>query len=139
MFTISINEKEYKVRFGMNSFADTDLMDRTKRLLKLFSDDDSSNDDMADVAKELFVCVRDLFYYGFMKYNKVESPQAVGDLLDDYIDEAPEGEKRTILGLFEMIGEELLNQGFLDDLMSGNENPEPNEEPKTTPKVVKKK
>lgn len=138
MFTISINEKEYKVRFGMNSFADTDLMDRTKRLLKLFSDDDSSNDDMADVAKELFVCVRDLFYYGFMKYNEVESPQAVGDLLDDYIDEAPEGEKRTILGLFEMIGEELLNQGFLDDLMSGNEGTEA-KKPKTTPKVVKKK
>lgn len=138
MFTISINEKEYKVRFGMNSFADTDLMDRTKRLLKLFSDDDSSNDDMADVAKELFVCVRDLFYYGFMKYNKVESPQAVGDLLDDYIDEAPEGEKRTILGLFEMIGEELLNQGFLDDLMSGSEGTEA-EKTKTTPKVVKKK
>lgn len=138
MFKITINEKEYKVRFGMNSFADTDLMDRTKRLLSLFSDEEKDADDMAGVAKELFVCVRDLFYYGFMKYNEVDSPQVVGDLLDDYIDEAPEGEKRTILGLFEMIAEELLNQGFLDDLMSGNEGTEA-EKTKTTPKVVKKK
>ena len=138
MFKITINEKEYKVRFGMNSFADTDLMDRTKRLLSLFSDEEKDDDDMAGVAKELFVCVRDLFYYGFMKYNEVDSPQVVGDLLDDYIDEAPEGEKRTILGLFEMIAEELLNQGFLDDLMSGNEGTEA-EKTKTAPKVVKKK
>ena len=133
MFKITINEKEYKVRFGMNSFADTDLMDRTKRLLSLFSDEEKDADDMVGVAKELFVCVRDLFYYGFMKYNEVDSPQVVGDLLDDYIDEAPEGEKRTILGLFEMIAEELLNQGFLDDLMSGGE------EETNAPKVRKKK
>ena len=137
MFTITIHDKEYKVRYGMNSFTDTDLMDRTKRLLDLFNGGVES-DDSVQKAKDLFVCVRDLYFYGFLKYNPVDTPQEVGDLLDDYIDEAPEGEKRTILGLFEMIAKELLNQGFLEDLMSGNEGTEA-EKPKTTPKVVKKK
>lgn len=122
MFTITIKGKEYKVRYGMNSFADTDLMDRTKRIMALFTGaEGKTEDETVQMAKDLFVCVRDLFYYGFMKFNPVATPQEVGDLLDDYIDEAPEGEHRSIMDLFGMVSEELLNQGFLGDLMSEDE------------------
>ena len=43
--------------------------------------------------------------------------EIVGDILDDYHDEAPEGEKRGILDLFTQLTEELMNEGFLGDLM----------------------
>lgn len=134
MFTITIHDKEYKVRYGMNSFTDTDLMDRTKRLLDLFNGGVDS-DDSVQKAKDLFVCVRDLYFYGFLKYNPVDTPQEVGDLLDDYIDEAPEGEERSIMSLFGMVSEELLNKGFLGDLLADEEENE-EEKPK---KVTKRK
>lgn len=124
MFKITIHGLEYKVRFGMNSFVDTDLMDRTRRLLNLFSDVDVTDDDATvNRAKDLFIVTRDLFFYGFMKYNPINSPQEVGDMLDDYIDEAPEGEERSVMELFNMISDELLNQGFLAGLRTEEETP----------------
>ena len=33
---LKVKGKEYKVRFGYNSFCDTDLMDRTKDLLGIW-------------------------------------------------------------------------------------------------------
>ena len=33
---LKVKDKEYKVKFGYNSFCDTDLMDRTSDLLKIF-------------------------------------------------------------------------------------------------------
>lgn len=134
MFTITINGMEYKVRYGMNSFVDSDVMDRAKAVINLMnSDNDEGEDKTVRMVKDLFACTRDLFYIGFQKHNPVGSPQEVGDLLDDYIDEAPEGEKRGIIQLFNMVTEELLYQGFLEDLMANTE--ETQETPKKTKKV----
>lgn len=122
MLIFKIKEKEYKVKFGYNSFCDTDLMERTTDLLKLFQTQNIVDDKDVNVAgkvKELFSCVRDLLYVGFRKYNPVENVQEVGDILDDYHDESKEkGEKRGIMDLFAKLTEELMNEGFLADLMN---------------------
>ena len=120
MMILKVKDKEYKVKFGYNSFCDTDLMDRTSDLLKIFQgagvEDDKDVTGMGKI-KELFSCVRDLLFVGFKKINPVETVQEVGEILDDYHDEAPEGEKRGILDLFTQLTEELMNEGFLQDLM----------------------
>lgn len=117
MFIITVNGMEYKVRYGMNSFVDSDVMDRAKAVINILDGDSEGEDNSVRMVKDLFACTRDLFYIGFQKHNPIATPQEVGDLLDDYIDEAPEGEKRGILQLFNMVTEELLHQGFLEDLM----------------------
>ena len=122
MLVFKIKEKEYKVKFGYNSFCDTDLMERTTDLLKLFQKQNIVDDKDVNVAgkvKDLFSCVRDLLYVGFKKHNPVENVQEVGDILDDYHDEAKEkGEKRGIIDLFVRLTDELMNEGFLVDLMN---------------------
>lgn len=124
MYKFTVNGTEYKVKFGMNSFCDTDLMDRTKSLLELFKQNNvKDDDDLASVGKmkDLFICTRELIYVGFQKFNPVQTPQDAGNILDDYIEEPNEdGSKRGIMYIFTQLTNELLNEGFLADLMSGN-------------------
>ena len=120
MMTLKVKGKEYKVKFGYNSFCDTDLMDRTSDLLKIFQGAEVEDDkDIAGLGqvKQLFSCVRDLLFVGFKKHNPVESVQEVGDILDNYHEEATENDKRGILDLFTKLTEELMHEGFLGDLM----------------------
>jgi hypothetical protein len=120
MTILNIKGTEYKIKFGYNSFCDTDLMDRTSDLLRIFQGEDIEDDkDVSEMGKikELFTCVRDLLFVGFRKYNPVESVQEIGELLDDYHDEATEDDKRGIIDLFTLLTEELMNEGFLGDLM----------------------
>lgn len=135
MMTLKIKDKEYKVKFGYNSFCDTDLMERTSTLLSVIRGADAVTDD--DVfgmgrIKDLFDCVRELLYVGFQKYNPVENAQVIGDLLDDYNDEGTEENPHGILDLFTQLTEELFNAGFLSDILTGAE-----EQPK--PKISRKK
>ena len=120
MMVLKVKEKEYKVKFGYNSFCDTDLMDRTQDLLELFEGEEVEDD--ADVRflgkiKELFCCVRDLLYVGFEKYNPVETVQDIGNILDDYNEDSTEKDKRGLIDLFVMLAEELMKEGFLAELI----------------------
>lgn len=136
MMTLKVKENEYKVKFGYNSFCDTDLMDRTSDLLKIFKEEDVEDDNDAKAVgkvKDLFLCVRDLLFVGFKKFNPVETVQDVGDILDDYHDEATEDDNRGILDLFTDLTEELMNEGFLGDLLGQME--EVPEETTKAPKV----
>lgn len=120
MIILKVKENEYKVKFGYNSFCDTDLMNRTNDLLRIFQGAEAENDkDVSEMGKikELFTCVRDLLFVGFKKFNPVENVQEIGEILDDYHDEATEEDKRGILDLFVMLTEELMNEGFLGNLM----------------------
>ena len=132
MLFFKIKENEYKVKFGYNSFCDTDLMERTTDLLKLFQKQNIIDDKDVNVAgkvKDLFSCVRDLLYVGFKKHNPADNVQEIGDILDDYHDEAKEkGEKRGIIDLFVRLTDELMNEGFLVDLMNDLEEPNGNQE-----------
>ena len=120
MMKLVVKKKEYKVKFGYNSFCDTDLMDRTSDLLAIFQgagvEDDKDVTGMGKI-KELFSCVRDLLFVGFKKFNPVETVQEIGEILDDYHDDAPDGEKRGILDLFTQLTEELMNEGFLGEFL----------------------
>lgn len=131
MMVLKVKDTEYKVKFGYNSFCDTDLMERTEDLINLFRN--SGVEDDKDVAglgkvKELFVCVRDLLFVGFKKFNKVETVQEVGDIIDDYHDEAPEGEKRGVMNIFTLLSEELMNEGFLGEILNDQTEPEQNQQ-----------
>lgn len=120
MMKLNVGEKEYLVKFGYNSFCDTDLMDRTEELLKIFQSAEVEEDKDATIMgkiKELFSCVRDLLFVGFEKFNPVESVQEIGDILDEYHDEKTEEEDRSILSLFIKLTNELMNEGFLGEMM----------------------
>lgn len=131
MMVLKVKDTEYKVKFGYNSFCDTDLMERTEDLLKLFQSAGADDDkDVAGLGKvrELFLCVRDLLFVGFKKFNPVETVQEVGDIIDDYHDEAPEGEKRGVMNIFTMLSEELMNAGFLGEILNDQTEPEQNQQ-----------
>lgn len=143
MMVLKVKETEYKIKFGYNSFCDTDLMDRTSDLLKIFHGAEvESDEDVTTIGKikELFSCVRDLLFVGMKKYNPVENVQEVGNILDDYHDEATETDKRGIIDLFTMLTEELMNEGFLGDLMTQMaESAEANQKLPKVPQDHKKK
>ena len=117
--TLKVKETEYKVKFGFNSFVDSDLMERTETMMRVF-DDDANKDDKYGMLrmKDLFTCVRELLFVGFQKYNPVPSVQDVGNLLDDYLEEGTEENPHDLLELFSQIANELMNEGFLKGLMN---------------------
>lgn len=119
MMVLSIGGKDYSVKFNYNCFCDTDLLDRVNEIGKIFQGKAENDKDVSGMGKirELFACVRDLLFAGFQEENPVENVQAVGKLLDQYKSEAPEGEDRGILQLFVMLSNELMEEGFLSDLM----------------------
>lgn len=121
MTSIIVEGREYKIKFGYNSFCDSDIFDRVKDMLKVLGgaevEDDSDVSGLGQI-KNLFTITRELLFLGMQKYNPVSSVEAVGDLLDTYRDEAPEGEKRGLLQIFTMLSEELMNEGFLSDLVA---------------------
>lgn len=121
MMTLTVKGTTYKVRYGYNCFCDSDIFDQVKNMLDIMQGAGVENDD--DVAsiervKDLFLLVRELLFLGFKKYNPVDDIAEIGDLLDDYMDEAPEGEDRGLVSLFTMLTEELVNEGFLSGLLS---------------------
>lgn len=125
--TLKINGNEYKVRYGYNSFADSDLLERVQDVALILSGEGATNDkDVLAMGKmrELFCIIRELLMEGFKKENPIESVQAVGDLLDIWMDETPKDEEgnptedRGLFTLFTMLGEELSNQGFLTDFIN---------------------
>lgn len=135
MMTLKIKDKEYKVKFGYNSFCDTDLMERTSTLLSVIHNAGAASDDDVFVIgriKDLFDCVRELLFVGFKKYNPVDTVQEIGDILDDYNDEGTEENPHGILDLFTLLTEELFNAGFLSDIL--NKAAE-----QTKPKISRKK
>jgi hypothetical protein len=124
MYELKIGKKNYKVQFGINSFCDTDLMDRTKGIIKLMSDNgvfdentevDVNETDMIlknlDAYKDVIVTTRELLFVGFRKHNPVETVEQVGDLMDDYAEAGG-----NLIEVFSKLVEELISKGFMADL-----------------------
>ena len=123
MTVLMIKDKEYKIKFGYNCFCDTDLMERVSDMALLMKNNAVENDnDITGLGKikDLFCVVRELIFVGLEKYNPVKNLKEVGNLLDDYLEEGA-GEKRGLMQLFEILGNELMNEGFLADLMTVEE------------------
>ena len=115
--TLKVKDKEYKVRFTYNSFADSDLLDRTFETLTLVQEMLSADENTNSVStlKKLFTLVRELLFVGFKRENPAESKEAVGDILDDYLEEDPEN--HGLVDVFNMIAGELLASGFFGDML----------------------
>ena len=122
MTTLKVKDKEYKVRFTYNSFADSDLLDRTFETLTLVQEmlqgkeSTEENTSPVEKIKKLFSLNRELLFVGFKKENPVESIETVGDILDDYLDEDPEN--HGLIDVFNMIAKELVASGFFGDLLT---------------------
>ena len=120
MMTLNISGKDYNISFGMNDFANSDLLDRVQDMAVFFNDDTVKS--FSDLRK-LFVVVRELIYLGFRRNNPVADVDEVGDLLDIYLKETPKDEngnaleERGLLALFIQLSNELASEGFLADFM----------------------
>jgi len=120
MMTLKISGNDYNISFGMNDFANSDLLDRVQDMAVFFNDDTVKS--FADLRK-LFVVVRELIYLGFRRNNPVADVDEVGDLLDIYLKETPKDEngnaleERGLLALFIQLSNELASEGFLADFM----------------------
>jgi len=125
MMTLVVGDKEYKVKFGYNSFCDSDLLDRTSEMLDLLRDRNIEKDNA--FTRRMFNLVRELVFEGLKKMNPVESEKEVGDILDDYFDAGTEEEPHGLMNIFEQLTNELLAEGFIGDLL------------KTAQKAVEKK
>ena len=121
MMTLTVKGKEYKVKFGYNSFCDSDLLDRTTEVMGLIDNQSVQKMGYQEAARKMFVITRELLFEGFKKENPVSSLDEVGDILDDYFEESPEGEKRGVAEIFAMITQELLTEGFFGDLLRKSE------------------
>lgn len=116
MMTLVVKDKEYKVKFGYNSFCDSDLLDRTTETMKMVDNltKSTDSDGMANIQK-MFTLVRDLLFEGFKKLNPVADITDVGNILDDYLEEDPED--HGLLNIFVLLSHELLAEGFFGDLL----------------------
>lgn len=120
MMTLVVKDKEYKVKFGYNSFCDSDLLDRTTETMKILDNltKSTDSDGMANIHK-MFTLVRDLLFEGFKKLNPVKNKTEVGDILDDYLEE--DTENHGLLNIFVLLSQELLAEGFFGDLLKKSE------------------
>lgn len=117
MMTIKVGEKEYKVKFGYNSFCDSDLLDRTSDAMGIIGElQDTKEKDTMEKVRKLFNVTRELLFEGFKKKNPVGSIEEVGDILDDYLDE--DKENHGLIDIFGMLAQELLTEGFFGDLLT---------------------
>lgn len=127
--TIKIGEKEYIVKFGYNSFCDSDLLDRTaeamgmiQEIQDLANEEDEKGKEVKTTAevlakvRNLFMLTRELLFEGFKKKNPVTSISEVGDILDAYLDE--DKENHGLISIFAMIAQELLKEGFFGNLLT---------------------
>ena len=123
--TLKIGDREYIVKFGYNSFCDSDLLDRTADAMGMIQDIEKKQDDNEETVttaetmekvRKLFVLTRDLLFEGFKKKNFVSTLNEVGDLLDDYLEE--DKENHGLISIFGMIAQELLKEGFFGNLLT---------------------
>lgn len=127
--TIKIGETEYIVKFGYNSFCDSDLLDRTaeamgmiQEIQDLANEEDEKGKEVKTTAevlakvRNLFMLTRELLFEGFKKKNPVTSISEVGDILDAYLDE--DKENHGLITIFGMIAQELLKEGFFGNLLT---------------------
>lgn len=120
MTTLKVKDTEYKIKFGYNSFCDTDLLDRTSEIMGILRGETGNTKDN-EFTRRLFAVTRELLFEGFKKFNPVESLEVVGNILDDYFDEGTEEETHGLMDVFGIVASELLAEGFFGDLLTKSE------------------
>ena len=120
MMTLKVKDKEYKVKFGYNSFCDTDLLDRTTEIMGILKGSKETTKDN-EFTRRLFNVVRELLFEGFKRYNPAENLEEIGYILDDYFEEGTEEDSHGLVSIFGLIAQELLTEGFFGDLLTQSE------------------
>ena len=120
MMTLKVKDKEYKVKFGYNSFCDTDLLDRTTEIMGILKGSKETTKDN-EFTRRLFNVVRELLFEGFKRYNPADNLEEIGYILDDYFEEGTEEDSHGLVSIFGLIAQELLTEGFFGDLLTQSE------------------
>ena len=136
MFSFSVNDKTYKVKFGYGVLSQSDILTKVATM-----GDINNPKDIIAMLPELILAGlqrkhKDEFGYETVEEKKVAYDK-VCDLLDDYEDESTEESPKNGYILFEKASKELENNGFLSGIMNAMERTE-KKLPKT-PQDFKKK
>ena len=117
MYTFSVGEKEYKVRFGYGVLCKTNVLDNMML---------GNADGEKSMVRNTIQLVAELLLTGLQKYHsnefgfdtekeKESAFEKVYDLLDEYEDTNDNG--KTVFNLFEDLEEELMKNGFLSGMI----------------------
>ena len=117
MMTLKVGDKEYLIKFGYNSFCDSDLLDRTADAMGIVGELQKASTDSESMAKvrKLFNLTRELLFEGMKKKNPVEDMSEVGNILDDYLEE--DKENHGLIDIFSQLVMELMGEGFFGNLL----------------------
>ena len=120
MFSFSVNDKTYKVKFGYGVLSQSDILTKVATMGNI-----NNLKDMIAMLPELILAGlqrkhKDEFGYETEEEKKV-AYEKVCDLLDDYEDESTEENPKNGYILFEKASKELENNGFLSGIMNAME------------------
>ena len=120
MFSFSVNDKTYKVKFGYGVLSQSDILTKVATIGNI-----NNPKDMIAMLPELILAGlqrkhKDEFGYETEEEKKV-AYEKVCDLLDDYEDESTEENPKNGYILFEKASKELENNGFLSGIMNAME------------------
>lgn len=123
MFSFSVNDKTYKVKFGYGVLSQSDILTKVAAMGNI-----NNPKDMIAMLPELILAGlqrkhKDEFGYETEEEKKVAYDK-VCDLLDDYEDESTEENPKNGYILFEKASKELENNGFLSGIMNAMERTE---------------
>lgn len=119
MFSFSVGNKEYKVRFGYRVLCKTDLIDRVVSLTNQ-KDGDHAFQYMMNTVAELMLAGLQKYHgdeFGYKTEKEKESSlEKVYDILDLYEDEGTEESPQDGYTMFENLQNELMANGFLSGI-----------------------
>ena len=120
MFSFSVNDKTYKVKFGYGVLSQSDILTKVATMGNI-----NNTKDMIAMLPELILTGlqrkhKDEFGYETEEEKRV-AYEKVCDLLDDYEDESTEENPKNGYILFEKASKELENNGFLSGIMNAME------------------
>lgn len=116
MFSVKIDGKEYKIKFGYRVLCKTDLIDKVINTSKVKEED--------HIFQSMISTVAELMLAGLQKEHKEEfgwetdsekeeAMDKVFELMDKYEEESTEDKPQDCYDLFEKLSGELLKNGFL--------------------------
>lgn len=138
MFSFSVNDKTYKVKFGYGVLTQSDILTQVSSMGSI-----ANPKDMIKMLPELILAGlqrkhKDEFGYETEEEKKV-AYEKVCDLLDDYEDESTEEHPHDGFTLFQKVNDELEKNGFLSGILKKMEEAEKNQKVTKMPQDHKKK
>nr|DAV21400.1 MAG TPA: tail assembly chaperone protein [Caudoviricetes sp.] len=138
MFSFTVNNKTYKVKFGYGVLTQSDILTQVSSMGAI-----NNPKDMIKMLPELLLVGlqkkhKDEFGYETEEEKKIAYDK-VCDLLDDYEDESTEENPHNGFTLFEKASKELEKNGFLSGMVKAMEEAEKEQKVTKIPQDHKKK